>query len=153
MVKPANPLTNAADIFDGVTTHICVRGPALPIRSARALPSHHARPFRARKLFPALRFFATGADAVTIPVLTTSRAVRCGGRLGMLTPQLEIPSAAAAAAVADTFALGPPAAPTAIQTVRALHLINGEHYSGAERVQDLLARSCRSSATTSASPA
>ena len=26
------------------------------------------------------------------------------------------------------------------ETVRALHLINGEHYSGAERVQDLLAR-------------
>jgi glycosyltransferase involved in cell wall biosynthesis len=58
----------------------------------------------------------------------------------MLTPQLEITSAGASAAVADSFALGPPAAPTAIRTLRALHLINGEHYSGAERVQDLLAR-------------
>ncbi len=38
------------------------------------------------------------------------------------------------------FALGPPAAQSRVQTVRALHLINGEHYSGAERVQDLLAK-------------
>jgi glycosyltransferase involved in cell wall biosynthesis len=29
--------------------------------------------------------------------------------------------------------------PSSVQTVRVLHLINGEHYSGAERVQDLLA--------------
>jgi glycosyltransferase involved in cell wall biosynthesis len=29
---------------------------------------------------------------------------------------------------------------TAIDTVRVLHLINGEHYAGAERVQDLLAK-------------
>ena len=29
--------------------------------------------------------------------------------------------------------------PSPVQTVRVLHLINGEHYSGAERVQDLLA--------------
>jgi len=27
----------------------------------------------------------------------------------------------------------------AVQTVKTLHLINGEHFSGAERVQDLLA--------------
>lgn len=34
----------------------------------------------------------------------------------------------------------PPASPTAAtQTVRVLHVVNGEHYSGAERVQDLLA--------------
>jgi glycosyltransferase involved in cell wall biosynthesis len=32
------------------------------------------------------------------------------------------------------------AAPTAAKTIRVLHVINGEHYSGAERVQDLLAR-------------
>ncbi len=59
----------------------------------------------------------------------------------MLTSQLEIPSVA----TADAFALGPSAAPpaaaqNAVQTVRVLHLINGEHYSGAERVQDLLAK-------------
>ncbi|MCI0491836.1 MAG: glycosyltransferase, partial [Planctomycetes bacterium] len=30
--------------------------------------------------------------------------------------------------------------PTPPDTCRVLHLINGEHYSGAERVQDLLAR-------------
>jgi glycosyltransferase involved in cell wall biosynthesis len=30
--------------------------------------------------------------------------------------------------------------PTALETIHALHLVNGEHYSGAERVQDLLAR-------------
>ncbi len=29
--------------------------------------------------------------------------------------------------------------PSAVETVKVLHLINGEHYSGAERVQDLLA--------------
>src|SRR5688500_2535743 len=28
----------------------------------------------------------------------------------------------------------------AIETIQVLHLVNGEHYSGAERVQDLLAR-------------
>ena len=32
------------------------------------------------------------------------------------------------------------ATPTAIATRRVLHVINGEHYSGAERVQDLLAQ-------------
>jgi len=32
------------------------------------------------------------------------------------------------------------AAPLATETINALHLVNGEHYSGAERVQDLLAR-------------
>jgi glycosyltransferase involved in cell wall biosynthesis len=31
-------------------------------------------------------------------------------------------------------------APSPCATIRALHLVNGEHYSGAERVQDLLAR-------------
>ena len=31
-------------------------------------------------------------------------------------------------------------APSTIGTARVLHVINGEHYSGAERVQDLLAR-------------
>jgi glycosyltransferase involved in cell wall biosynthesis len=36
-------------------------------------------------------------------------------------------------------ALVPPAASPARQEVRVLHVINGEHYSGAERVQDLLA--------------
>ncbi len=36
----------------------------------------------------------------------------------------------------------PPAAPPsqAVETIPVLHLINGEHYAGAERVQDLLAR-------------
>jgi glycosyltransferase involved in cell wall biosynthesis len=29
--------------------------------------------------------------------------------------------------------------PSTVQTIKVLHLINGEHYSGAERVQDLLA--------------
>src|SRR5690348_10910114 len=35
-----------------------------------------------------------------------------------------------------------PVAPvtTPVQSVFAMHLINGEHYSGAERVQDLLAK-------------
>lgn len=32
------------------------------------------------------------------------------------------------------------AAPQALRRARVLHIINGEHYSGAERVQDLLAR-------------
>jgi glycosyltransferase involved in cell wall biosynthesis len=57
----------------------------------------------------------------------------------MLTSQLETPAAPGA----EGFALGPTLAPPsdrAAQRVRALHLVNGEHYSGAERVQDLLAR-------------
>ncbi|CAN0347756.1 unnamed protein product, partial [Ectocarpus sp. 4 AP-2014] len=33
----------------------------------------------------------------------------------------------------------PKTAPTPTETVRVLHVVNGEHYSGAERVQDLLA--------------
>jgi glycosyltransferase involved in cell wall biosynthesis len=33
-----------------------------------------------------------------------------------------------------------PQQPAAVETVRVLHLINGEHYAGAERVQDLLAQ-------------
>jgi len=37
--------------------------------------------------------------------------------------------------------LPPVAAPAvAVETIRVLHVINGEHYAGAERVQDLLAR-------------
>jgi glycosyltransferase involved in cell wall biosynthesis len=35
-------------------------------------------------------------------------------------------------------ALGPTGASTAVATVPVLHIINGEHYAGAERVQDLL---------------
>lgn len=59
----------------------------------------------------------------------------------MLNSQLEI----APIATADAFALGPSTAPppavrNVVQTARVLHLINGEHYSGAERVQDLLAK-------------
>ena len=39
------------------------------------------------------------------------------------------------------FELGPKASLSAdVKPVFALHLINGEHYSGAERVQDLLAK-------------
>ena len=45
-----------------------------------------------------------------------------------------------------------PPRPSAVQTAKVLHLINGEHYSGAERVQDLLALGCRSSASRQASP-
>ncbi len=59
----------------------------------------------------------------------------------MLTSQLEFPSVATAGAFAlGPFAAPPAAAQNAVQTVRVLHLVNGEHYSGAERVQDLLAK-------------
>src|SRR5580698_10112309 len=34
-----------------------------------------------------------------------------------------------------------PSLPSGVQTAKVLHLINGEHFSGAERVQDLLALS------------
>lgn len=55
-----------------------------------------------------------------------------------MTPVLPPPAADAAAAAAPT-------APSLAGSgsggvVRVLHLVNGEHYSGAERVQDLLAR-------------
>lgn len=38
------------------------------------------------------------------------------------------------------FALGQQETASAVRTTRVLHVINGEHYSGAERVQDLLAQ-------------
>lgn len=40
---------------------------------------------------------------------------------------------------AEPLAEPPKASPSATDTVRVLHVVNGEHYSGAERVQDLLA--------------
>jgi glycosyltransferase involved in cell wall biosynthesis len=42
--------------------------------------------------------------------------------------------------VADIPERGPARAPAGTETIRVLHLVNGEHYSGAERVQDLLAQ-------------
>jgi glycosyltransferase involved in cell wall biosynthesis len=42
--------------------------------------------------------------------------------------------------IAELRASGPRPGSGATATIRALHLINGEHYSGAERVQDLLAK-------------
>jgi glycosyltransferase involved in cell wall biosynthesis len=42
--------------------------------------------------------------------------------------------------VADIPERGPAISPAGTETIRVLHLVNGEHYSGAERVQDLLAR-------------
>ena len=36
--------------------------------------------------------------------------------------------------------LSPISRPAAIETLGVLHVINGEHYAGAERVQDLLAK-------------
>jgi glycosyltransferase involved in cell wall biosynthesis len=47
---------------------------------------------------------------------------------------IPLPTSVSNAAGAD---IGEPIAPPS--TIRALHLVNGEHYSGAERVQDLLA--------------
>jgi glycosyltransferase involved in cell wall biosynthesis len=60
----------------------------------------------------------------------------------MTLPTLDIPSATAASAtyvVPANFALGPSADARAVQKTRVLHVINGEHFAGAERVQDLLA--------------
>ena len=72
----------------------------------------------------------------------------------MLTPLVELWPAASVDVPVLVPSTAPPAvAAPAIRTARVLHLINGEHYSGAERVQDLLARSCRSSAAKSASRA
>ncbi len=63
----------------------------------------------------------------------------------MLTSPLVFPYAQAAdeLPIVPTVASAsadPITAPPCLQTARVLHLINGEHYSGAERVQDLLAR-------------
>ena len=52
-------------------------------------------------------------------------------------PHLSLPPS-----VAPAIAL-PPAEreqPATVETIRVLHVINGEHYAGAERVQDLLAK-------------
>jgi len=58
--------------------------------------------------------------------------------MSTLSPVLPPPAVDAALAAAPT----PPnlAGPARVDSLRVLHLINGEHYSGAERVQDLLAR-------------
>jgi glycosyltransferase involved in cell wall biosynthesis len=62
---------------------------------------------------------------------------------------LILPDAAGSAAIVDVlpFRVGQDTNNAAsersdesVRTIRALHLVNGEHYSGAERVQDLLAR-------------
>ncbi len=42
-------------------------------------------------------------------------------------------------AIAEAMPPATQAAPAAVDAIRVLHLINGEHYAGAERVQDLLA--------------
>ncbi|MCA9258978.1 MAG: hypothetical protein KDA61_07250, partial [Planctomycetales bacterium] len=38
---------------------------------------------------------------------------------------------------ASTIGSSPTVSASSLRTVRVLHVINGEHYSGAERVQDL----------------
>ena len=48
---------------------------------------------------------------------------------------------------------GPPRKKHDVATMRVLHLINGEHYAGAERVQDLLASAYPISASNPQSPA
>jgi glycosyltransferase involved in cell wall biosynthesis len=59
----------------------------------------------------------------------------------MLSSSLEIPSAAPVAVLTPSpVGASEVGRESQVQTVRVLHLINGEHYSGAERVQDLLAR-------------
>jgi glycosyltransferase involved in cell wall biosynthesis len=63
---------------------------------------------------PAVAGLATPANVLPFPVLQPTRAINADGTNGK-----------------------PDAPPSAI---RALHLVNGEHYSGAERVQDLLAK-------------
>ncbi len=50
------------------------------------------------------------------------------------------PSPSNAATAWNAPAVPVPSIPPAVRTQSVLHLINGEHYSGAERVQDLLAR-------------
>ncbi len=50
-----------------------------------------------------------------------------------------LPPAAPSAALPSTAMPLTTAPPAAVDTVRVLHVINGEHYAGAERVQDLLA--------------
>jgi len=59
----------------------------------------------------------------------------------MLTSPVELWPVASVEVPVLVPAVAPPTiAPPAVRTARVLHLINGEHYSGAERVQDLLAR-------------
>lgn len=53
-----------------------------------------------------------------------------------MDPLVDSASVEAAVAVVNDSSLAEPAA---AETTRVLHVINGEHYSGAERVQDLLA--------------
>src|SRR6185295_9775017 len=65
--------------------------------------------------------------------LRTARPLRMSTDASLLSP---LAPAAAVPIVAPPLQK----APAPVDTVRVLHVINGEHYSGAERVQDLLAR-------------
>lgn len=56
------------------------------------------------------------------------------------TMQSDASSSAVPATAPLIDATAPPIVATPPRTIRVLHLVNGEHYSGAERVQDLLAR-------------
>jgi len=59
----------------------------------------------------------------------------------MLTPIVDLwPATPVEVPVLDAGGASPVAESPDVRTVRVFHLINGEHYSGAERVQDLLAR-------------
>jgi glycosyltransferase involved in cell wall biosynthesis len=56
------------------------------------------------------------------------------------TPGCEAASGAACVPLPAVVAPLPSEPSTAVETIRVLHVINGEHYAGAERVQDLLAK-------------
>ena len=72
--------------------------------------------------------------------MTMSAPISEPDTLTVPTPETAAPITAttAIAPLIDTSA--PPIVTTPPRTIRVLHLVNGEHYSGAERVQDLLAK-------------
>ena len=89
-----------------------------------------------------------GPDQPPVPLASAER-------LGMLTPQLEIPSASAVGAT-DAFALGPPAAPPAgAESRRSVCCISSTASTtpAPSACRTCSPSSCRSSATKSASPA
>src|SRR5262245_25079120 len=71
--------------------------------------------------------------------MTMSAPISEPDTLTFPTPETAAPLATTPVAqLIDTS--NPPIVTTPPRTIRVLHLVNGEHYSGAERVQDLLAR-------------
>jgi glycosyltransferase involved in cell wall biosynthesis len=79
-------------------------------------------------ILPDVAGFATSANVFPFPVSLPEIDAGATEESGIPSPR------------STELTTGQPLVPCPPATIRALHLVNGEHYSGAERVQDLLAK-------------